>query len=285
MGDWSGAMEDMGMTPTKILFLGDVALSEELVPWMLTTSTSNIEIVCCTRGDQPASKVLPALPVRYLGALTREQSSHLVRTMSTHDSFLITCYWPWLLDASDLELLRGRSLNFHPAPLPRDRGWYPHVHQIRNGSPSGVTLHQLEATPDSGAIWAQKRVELAFPMTAGDARQILQAEMVSLFKSTWWSIFQGHITPTPQMGQGNFLSKSGVDEFNSLDRHSSMTVEEVIRRLAARNIGDRSFVQLEGDREALYVHISFSRAGLRTEENLTSFGSGAIDQADEGDGS
>ena len=48
------------------------------------------------------------------------------------------------------------SLNFHPSPLPKDRGWYPHVHQIRNNNDSGVTLHVIDEKLDSGEIWKQK---------------------------------------------------------------------------------------------------------------------------------
>ena len=52
------------------------------------------------------------------------------------------------------------SVNFHPAFLPINRGWYPHVHSIVDGSKLGVTLHRIDEGADTGPIWVQKEMRL-----------------------------------------------------------------------------------------------------------------------------
>ncbi len=268
MGPGSGTLEDMVTSPSQILFLGDVDMAEELVPWLASTAGGDVEVVCATRADQRASHVLPKAPIRYLGAVDRAETSALLRSLASQEIFVITCYWPWLLSEEDLTHIGTRSLNFHPAPLPRDRGWYPHVHQIRTGSPAGVTLHRLEPEPDTGAIWAQRSVSLPFPLTAGEARTILQREIVSLFRDQWWQIFRGEISTQEQVGDGSYHSKSSVESLDFLGRDDVMTVEECVRAIAARNIGGRSFLKLAGDAGPRFVHIAFSEFG--TGSDLTS---------------
>lgn len=263
MGSGPGTLEDMVTRLPKILFLGDLDMAEELVPWLASTAGDEVEIACATRGDQRNSLSLPNAPIRYLGGVDRTETSALLRSCSSEELFIITCYWPWLLSEEDLTHVGARSLNFHPAPLPRDRGWYPHVHQIRTGSPAGVTLHQLAPEPDAGAIWAQKSVRLPFPVTAGEARTILQREIIWLFKERWWQIFRGEISAQEQVGDVSYHSKSSVASLDSLGRADMMTVEDCIRAIAARNTGDRSFLKVEGDAGPRFVHIAFSESGAR----------------------
>lgn len=64
--------------------------------------------------------------------------------------------------------VRGRyqkTLVVHASDLPRGRGWSPHIWQILDGADEiTVTLLEAEDRVDSGAIWAQRRIEI--PNTA-----------------------------------------------------------------------------------------------------------------------
>ena len=62
--------------------------------------------------------------------------------------FHITVYLPYLLDKETIQKAKS-SVNFHPAFLPINRGWYPHVHSIIDGSKSGVTLHEINEFADN----------------------------------------------------------------------------------------------------------------------------------------
>ena len=69
----------------------------------------------------------------------------------TKPDTIICVYWPWILPEnvySNCDI----TVNFHPALLPKNKGWYPHVHNLINGDQAGVTLHQLAAKADTGPI-------------------------------------------------------------------------------------------------------------------------------------
>src|SRR5437763_6022915 len=112
--------------------------------------------------------------------------------------FIITVYWGHLISTDVIAAARRGTVNFHPALLPVNRGWYPHVHSILDGSPTGVTLHAGDAGADTGPVWAQREVPLTPYDTAGTIYARLQDEMVALFRETWPAIVSGELEPVPQ---------------------------------------------------------------------------------------
>ena len=75
-----------------------------------------------------------------------------------------------------------KTINFHPSLLPSYRGWYPHVYNIIENTQSGVTLHELNESADTGKIWIQKKVNQIPTDNAKDLYKRLQFEIVKLFK-------------------------------------------------------------------------------------------------------
>lgn len=250
------------MSTLGVLVLGDAEIGPEIANWIAAYHRVPSRVSLVTRGDQQALKDFKGHDnVEYLGPLDRRESERAAETFSQRESMLITCYWPWILPESSLIGYQGRTLNFHPAFLPKDRGWYPHVHQIRLNRPSGVTLHQLAPSVDQGDIWCQEKVLIPFPSTAQEGRRILQERIVQLFKENWHSIAAGSIVPTPQQGEGNFWQKSSVSLYDHLQKDEHSSVEDLLRKLACRNFGDRSFIRIEGDLGPTYVHVAFTKDG------------------------
>lgn len=249
--------------PNSIIIFGESSLGLEIADWIAETSTDEtIEIILATSGSQDVS-VSAHLNKRItnLGEVDKNKSSMIAQDYAKKNNFLITCYWPWILPEQAFKDFGGNTLNFHPALLPKDKGWYPHVHQIRNNSVSGVTLHQLTEEADAGNIWVQNKVTFPFPITAGEARDLLLQEIISLFKENWWKIYAKKIIPVAQSGTGNYLKKNAVEVLNSINLNEKMSFEEFIRIVASRNIGKRSFFSIEGTQGKRYVHISFSEEG------------------------
>ncbi len=253
-------MKDLAQGIPIVLVLGDSTFGIQIAEWIAQYSEAQVHVLVATCFDQSEEPVIKP-GVTILGPVGRLESEGLARQYAVAGNFLITCYWPWLLPESVFEGYEGRSLNFHPALLPLDRGWYPHVHQVRDGRSGGVTLHQLATEADSGAIWVQKQVEFGFPITAEDARSKLQGEILGLFKSNWWSIFHGIVQPQDQVGEGTYLSKNDIASFDIISGNDVMSVEEAIRAIACRNSGRKSYVTIQGDTGPLFVHIGFSESG------------------------
>jgi len=253
------------MAENSITILGDLEIGLVIANWISETLTDNsVKIYFASPKPQDNFHFSSINPkIINLGHLGSLESQEFLEKNSDDKNFLITCYWPWILPEVAFSKFKGRTLNFHPAFLPFDKGWYPHVHQIRENTIAGVTLHQLSADPDSGAIWVQEKIFLPFPLTAGEARLLLIEEIVALFKAHWWKIYNAELTPAPQIGIGNYWKKSDVEPLNTLSATKQMSVEELIRAISCRNIGKRSFFKIQGSEGVKFVHIEFSDTGLR----------------------
>lgn len=155
--------------------------------------------------------------------------------------FLISVYWPWLFKTELLELNLD-TINFHPALLPLNRGWYPHVHNILYGSPAGVTLHKIAIKADSGDIWCQKKVEVFISDTASTLHKRLEEEIIALFKSKWEFIKTANIVVTPQIeSNANYNKKDFVDSLDEILLDQEYKASEFINRLRARTFGNSSY--------------------------------------------
>ena len=104
------------------------------------------------------------------------------------------------------------SLNFHPSLLPENRGWYPHVHNILNGTSAGVTLHRMSSLADTGDIWGQRTTQVKDADTAKDLYERLKIDIFNLFSEIWPKIGRGSILPIKQDD-----SKSSYNEKNALN--------------------------------------------------------------------
>lgn len=180
--------------------------------------------------------------------------------------FVVTVYWAHLISPGVIAAARRGTVNFHPALLPVNRGWYPHVHSLVDGSPTGVTLHAVDAGADTGLIWAQREVPLTPYDTAGTIYARLQDEIVALFRATWPAIVAGELEPVPQDdARAVYHDRSEVDALDQLRLDDVMRVGDVIDRLRARSFGSRGFAWYEVDGERVYVNVRLGRTSAMDE--------------------
>ncbi len=175
--------------------------------------------------------------------------------------YIITVYWPWLLKKEILDTANRGTVNFHPALLPINRGWYPHVHSILDGSPTGVTIHAMEAEADTGPIWAQKEVPLFPEDTADTIYYRLQDEIVKLFYDTWPKIKSGKITPFKQdESKATYHGKSEINILDHIDLEKEMKVKDVINLLRARSFRNKGFAYFKIGEKKIYINIRLNNS-------------------------
>ena len=173
--------------------------------------------------------------------------------------FIITVYWAHLISEEVINAAVEGTVNFHPALLPINRGWYPHVHSIMNGSPTGVTLHAIDNTADTGPIWAQKEVPLTPYDTAFTIYERLQHEMVRLFKETWPKIVNRELTPVSQdESKAIYHKKSEIKKLDQLNLDDVMKVGDLINLLRARSFGASGFAFFDKNGQRVYVNLRLS---------------------------
>lgn len=96
------------------------------------------------------------------------------------------------VDPRVVEAFRGRSVNIHPAPLPRFGGpgmYGEHVHGavLEAGvETSGPTVHRVTAQYDEGEILAHRPV----PVAPGDTPQTLGARVLEAEHDLYWRVIE-----------------------------------------------------------------------------------------------
>lgn len=196
----------------------------------------------------------------------RASQSHSVTVLKKLDAvapdFIITVYWSHLLRPQLFNLARVSSVNFHPALLPINRGWYPHVHSLIDGTPLGVTLHQIDAGADTGPIWAQREIFPDSAETAGAIYSRLQKEIVILFREIWPDIKSARITPYRQDESKAIYHKKKEIEALDYCNLAQMDALQLLRRLKARTFADKAFAYfIDASGEKVFMHLRLWKEG------------------------
>lgn len=144
---------------------------------------------------------------------------------------LVIAYYPRILKKEEFE--KQPTVNFHPGLLPYNRGMYPHIWPLFDGTPGGVTIHYINEKIDEGDIIAQKQLEIKPTYTASDFERITQHEIFELFKKCWPDIKRG-IKGKPQTGPSTFHYAKEISSMQEFDR-------QTMRRLAACTFDDRTY--------------------------------------------
>lgn len=182
-------------------------------------------------------------------------AEHINWFKSQNFDAIICVYWPWIL-SSDFFSNIPITINFHPALLPINRGWFPHVHSIIDGSPIGVTLHKLSDKADTGDIWVQKEITIHETEGAKEIYDRLQIEIIELFKSNWEKITANQIECQKQKEcSANYHKKSEINFLDEFDPKENMSFESFIKRLRARSFGKKSFAYYFKDGKKYFVRI------------------------------
>ena len=173
--------------------------------------------------------------------------------------YLICVYWPYLLKKEVINQSTN-TINFLPAYLPINRGWYPHVHSIIDGSPAGVTLHEINENADEGDIIVQKKVQIPQNFCAGEAYKLLQNKILNLFKENWQLIKSDKITKTKQQHSlSNYHKKSELKKLDFVDINIKEN-RELINLLRARSFGEKGFAYfLDNDGNKVFMNLKLSK--------------------------
>ena len=187
-----------------------------------------------------------------------KDKDHISTINKLEADFIITVYWAHLLNPDVYNSVKD-TVNFHPAYLPINRGWYPHVHSIIDGTKLGVTLHRIDESADTGPIWVQKEVVLSPYDTAKTIYDRLQFEIIELFKNNWERIKSGNIKPVIQDNSiGVYHKKKELDYLDNLDLDNQMRIKDLINILRARSFGDLGFAFYHDNGEKVFLNLRLS---------------------------
>lgn len=146
-----------------------------------------------------------------------------------------------------LELPVHGWVNVHYSLLPRWRGAAPVQHAIMAGDAvTGVTVFQIVAELDAGAILAQEEFPLSDDATSGAVLDALQPVGGRLLRQVLAEIEDGLAVPQPQSEQGVTLApKLSVEAARVNWQHSAAQVDRLVR---ANNPAPTAWTELAGQR-------------------------------------
>lgn len=174
----------------------------------------------------------------------------------------VSALFGYILRRELLQLFPGGCINVHPALLPYNRGAYPNVWSIVDGTPAGVTVHYVDEGVDTGDIVAQRSVEAEPVDTGATLYARLERECIALFRDAWPAIRSGSAERTPQPSTGGTTHRTrDVQCIDEIDLDRTYTARELLNVLRARTFPPfRGAYFLEGGRR-VYLEL-----GLRYDD-------------------
>lgn len=139
--------------------------------------------------------------------------------------------WGEKLKKEIIDLPRIASVNVHPSFLPKYRGPNPYLQTILHGeTKSGITFHLMDDEFDTGAILAQKQIDILPNDTSKELknRTVYQARLMCA--EVLKKLEYGLVIPIPQQ-RGSYYSNI-TDEDKMLD-FKSESAEQIHRRIRA----------------------------------------------------
>lgn len=160
---------------------------------------------------------------------------------------LVSWFWTTQLPARFLSIAPRGAIGVHPSLLPRHRGPDPFFWAIDAGDrETGVTAHLLEATYDTGAVLATKRLAIDPAWDAWDLARALDRPSLALLREVVRAYAEGR--PPAAVPQDDAKATAapapGDDE---LEIRWSWTAERIVRRVRAAAPWPGAFTQIRGE--------------------------------------
>ena len=180
----------------------------------------------------------------------------------------LSVLFDYILKPEFLSIFPQGVVNLHPAYLPYNRGQYPNVWSIIEGTPSGVTLHYMDEGIDTGAIIAQKKVPVEMVDTGETLYRKLEQASLALFSESWPLVRAGKAPRTPQRGEtGTYHRTDDVEAIDEIDLNRAYVARDLINVLRARTFPPYkgAYFTANGKRVYMRLGLEYGEKGLTHE--------------------
>ncbi len=244
----------------RILYLGNNRLGWKVLSWLQEQGEQLVGLVIHPPEERRfGEEMLSCIQLaddRIFEATQLDQPSVRQRIRELRPEIGISVLFGRILRAEFLKIFPSGCLNLHPALLPYNRGAYPNVWSIVEGTPAGVTLHYMDQDIDTGDIVAQREVEVEAVDSGGSLYRKLEVAALEMFRDTWPLICSGRAPRIPQEpGTGTFHRLADVDQIDEIDLDSSYTARELIDVLRARTFPPHKSAYLREGNRKIYLRL------------------------------
>jgi methionyl-tRNA formyltransferase len=250
----------------RILFLGNNWLAAQTLKWLREQNEEIVGLVLHPPhrrkfgNDLLKTAGLPSAQV-FDGSLL-EQIQVLESIRALQPEVGLSVMFGYIVRQRFLDELPLGCLNVHPSFLPYNRGAYPNVWSIVDGTPAGVTIHYIDSGVDTGDIVAQERIVVEQIDTGETLYRKLEQCALDLIKRTWPQIRLGMISRTVQdKYQGTLHRVKDTERIDEIDLDRTYTARELINVIRARTFGDYPgvFFRVGGRKVYLRLQLSYDQ--------------------------
>ncbi len=244
----------------RILFLGNNWVGWKIAEWLGAQGEQLVGLVLHPEGKQKyGDAIIRSTKVNakhiFDGAKLRE--SEIVNAIKNLKPDIgISALFGYILKREILELLPAGCLNIHPSLLPWNRGSFPNVWSIIDGTPAGVTLHYLDEGIDTGDIVAQREIPVTITDTGGSLYRRLEMSCVELFAETWPQIKSGNAPRFSQTKEGGTSHKvKDVEKIDEIDLSKSYQAKDLINLIRARTFPPYTGAWVRDGEKKVYLQL------------------------------
>ncbi len=249
------------MSPLRVVFAGTPDFAASSLAAVLDSEHEVVAVY--TQPDRPAGrgrKLTPS-PVKQLA---QEHGLPVVQPASLKDAdaqaelaalnadVMVVVAYGLLLPQTVLDTPRLGCINVHASLLPRWRGAAPIQRAIEAGdSVSGVTIMQMDAGLDTGAMLYEVRTPITSRTTGGDLHDRLAIQGANALIHVLDNLDNGSLEATPQPEEGvTYAAKLSKAE---AELDFSQPAEQLARKIRAFNPWPVAWCTLGNDRLRLLM--------------------------------
>ncbi len=171
----------------------------------------------------------------------------------------LSVFFGYILRPEMIDLFPGGIVNLHPAYLPYNRGAYPNVWSIVDGTPAGATLHYVDAGVDTGDIIAQTQVPVEPVDTGETLYHKLERACLELFRRAWPLVAAGQADRLPQSAEAGTCHRvSDVQSVDEIELDRTFTARQLIDILRARTFPPYRGAYFRAGERRVCLHLQLS---------------------------
>lgn len=231
----------------RIVFAGTPAFAASHLQALISANHNIVGIY--TQPDRPGKrgKKLVASPVK---TVAQEYALDVYQPVNFKDAddvaclaalkpdLLIVVAYGLILPQTVLDIPTIEAINVHGSLLPRWRGAAPIERAIEAGDKkTGVGIMKMEASLDTGPVFAEAKLDISPEMTGDELREALVAIACPLLLSTIDALINKHAKATVQAEQGiNYAHKLNRKETAIDWSNDSGTIVNKVRAFNSSNV-------------------------------------------------
>ncbi len=193
---------------------------------------------------------------RVFDARNLEDEEFLDRIRELEPDIGVSILFDYILKPPFLQIFERDVINLHPAYLPYNRGQYPNVWSIVEGTPAGTTLHYIDPEIDTGDIIARKGVNVEAVDTGQTLYEKLERASLELFKEAWPAIATGSVSRVEQQkNEGTYHRTRDVEQIDEIDLDESYKARDLINILRARTFPPHESAYFKEGEKKVFVRV------------------------------